>query len=351
MRVSIRTAALGCAFALCAAVFIWISSQTGVLRFAGTMQWLIGHTEGYMLLAFGMGIFLVVISAQWNAIANHFRIRNLSLADVEVRHPRLPRCFEISQTAALTLSFVILFTQFAAIVYAMAYVLASTSAEVKYTRGFIAADIDNDGDLDYIGINNHGSIGEQNIDVYRSTGIASFTSHWTFGTSLGAIGGVAGDVDLDGDVDLVVFRNNGSANMTVYKNDGTGFTWVPSGIPAATGILDAVLTDIDGDGDLDLVTVKTADTTSAVYINDGTGTFAAAASTLPAGVAIAAADFNSDGTMDIATINASGNGIYVYANSGTGAFTSISVTAIGQVVESMEVGDMDGNGTIDIVTF
>ena len=87
-----------------------------------------------------------------------------------------------------------------------------------------------------------------------------------------------GDVDGDGDPDLV-FGNFGTAFQNrLYLNDGTGtFADVTAArMPMDTDLTAAVAyCDVDGDGDPDLVLGNRGQ--SRLYLNDGTGTFTDAA--------------------------------------------------------------------------
>lgn len=75
-----------------------------------------------------------------------------------------------------------------------------------------------------------------------------------------------GDMDLDGDMDIVVAWNsscgdNGSAEVVLFTNGGPGAvrdgTWtaarIPDAFPKGSLLKDVALADIDGDGDLDIV--------------------------------------------------------------------------------------------------
>jgi hypothetical protein len=69
---------------------------------------------------------------------------------------------------------------------------------------------------------------------------------------------VLGDLDGDGDLDLITAQipnlSNESVNVNVYFNDGTGTFSGPTNIVVGEYITDLVLGDIDGDGDLDFLT-------------------------------------------------------------------------------------------------
>ncbi|WP_026736066.1 FG-GAP-like repeat-containing protein [Fischerella sp. PCC 9605] len=94
---------------------------------------------------------------------------------------------------------------------------------------------------------------------------------------------VAADMDGDGDQDLVVAnsqRDPSSVNpdtgnqISVLRNNGNGTFTAP--VSLTTGIGPSVRAgDLDGDGDIDLVTANSTDDTVSILRNDGRGNFAA----------------------------------------------------------------------------
>ena len=120
------------------------------------------------------------------------------------------------------------------------------------------ADLDNDGDFDLtIGIN-YG-----NILYFENTGSASAPAFSPFLNNpfgLAAMPNYAapayGDLDKDGDLDLIVSGNSG--NMSYYENTGTvnapafgQAQALPFGLQPGDNYTAAALADLDGDGDLD----------------------------------------------------------------------------------------------------
>lgn len=80
-----------------------------------------------------------------------------------------------------------------------------------------------------------------------------------------------GDIDADGDLDIVVGNDSGANFMTYYRNDGdntpfVGLAPVHFGSFAVYTALE--LADVDNDGDLDLV-AGLSGATDKVYLNTG----------------------------------------------------------------------------------
>ena len=77
------------------------------------------------------------------------------------------------------------------------------------------------------------------------------------------------------DIDLLVYAINGAVAPYLLKNDGSGVfsTSADTAIATITTVMYAAFGDVDGDGDQDLI-VLTGDGCRNKYLtNDGTGTF------------------------------------------------------------------------------
>jgi hypothetical protein len=173
-----------------------------------------------------------------------------------------------------------------------------------------------------------------------------------------------GDIDNDGDLDLVA-GNSGQTNR-LYLNNGTAdpFGDLQTGIEIGTDTdktLSVQLGDLDGDGDLDLVTGNDTDV-NRMYLNNGSDTlFSHITSGTVLGtqgatntLSITLGDFNADGKPDIVAGN-SGNINRLYLNNGTATPFSNATTgvAIGSGdshgTRTVAAGDIDGDGDLDLV--
>ena len=254
--------------------------------------------------------------------------------------------------------------------------------------GVAILDYDDDGDLDIFVTNGpdadnalYSSQLEETgqltfIDVAQSAGVADNANDVT--------GVCFGDMDNDGDDEIMTIIDNGP--VTIYDNNGDG-TFTPSNIGGSIGGVSCATGDIDNDGYLDLVVSNTFNHDSLVPIlvepflfnqhnqlfrNNGNGTYSDVSATsgiqtlagVPApfaGItwAIQFVDFDEDGDVDIIAADDQGGipsaafmGVdrgfaQFYTNDGTGHFTvNTDDLFIGEFM-GVASADFNGDGSID----
>lgn len=118
------------------------------------------------------------------------------------------------------------------------------------------ADIDNDGDEDVLITGWNDNINERFTRLYKNNGLGIFTVHaiTTF-TPLSSSDIAFSDINNDGYLDVFICgNNNGSATQTdLYLNDGSGNFTLTSNSLTDVGNSTIAAGDIDGDGDSDVV--------------------------------------------------------------------------------------------------
>jgi hypothetical protein len=170
-----------------------------------------------------------------------------------------------------------------------------------------------------------------------------------------------GDLNADGRPDLVATSHD-SHGVFVWLADGKGgfapaprspFQALSGGRPHNHGL---ALGDVDGDGDLDVLTADDTAHAVAVLLNDGRAGFLAAPGS-PFGVGrepypFALGDVNKDGRLDVVTPNVGGASISVLLGDGRAGFKPAPRTPIAVTRRPYHValGDLDGDGTVDAVT-
>jgi MYXO-CTERM domain-containing protein len=184
----------------------------------------------------------------------------------------------------------------------------------------------------------------------------------------------AGDLDGDGDADLVVGVNF-SGQSYALLNEGDG-AFTRQDIPASAGksIGDLELGDVDGDGDLDVVATDWGASQPHgqqpdpgqplhLWLGNGDGTFEDGDLNLPMGMETWASwsfdlelvDLDNDYALDV-LVSSRGPGFgFGLENDGAGAFTHLTIPALTanvakQVNAAFTPADLDGDGFLDLIT-
>jgi hypothetical protein len=219
------------------------------------------------------------------------------------------------------------------------------------TRGFISLDMDCDGDLDLFGVSNYqGSADppDERNEIYRNEGDFKFTSITSGDLYTAPVGQGATDTDYDGDGDIDVLAANRTGPVNILTNDGNGnFTRTD---PASVGIRhkaeDGITTgDVDNDGDLDLLLAGSGGQ-GHLYFNDGGGTFTHAQSfSGAAGYMGGFADLDNDGELDLYFAGDT----KVFLNDGAGRYVPGAAVPVEGANDPRGVAfaDLDDDGDVD----
>ncbi|OUJ71095.1 FG-GAP-like repeat-containing protein [Hymenobacter crusticola] len=217
------------------------------------------------------------------------------------------------------------------------------------TPEFVAlGDVDGDGDLDLVvaasdaATTNTGSL---IVRLNNGTGLFSSGASYSIGYAPRSV--VLGDFDGDGDLDLAT-ANGAAGTLSVSHNDGKGVFVETQRFNLRSTVANIAVGDIDGDGALDLV--ATTALTNAVQLlrNGGNGLFAIAGTlSVSSPGSVALGDVNGDGTLDV--LATSGATVSVRLGNGAGAFSSGQSLATDGPLYALALGDVDGDGDLDVV--
>lgn len=212
--------------------------------------------------------------------------------------------------------------------------------------GGVATDLDGDGDADLAIVNEDSA----DLAVFLNRGAGTFAGTGErFVLGRRASPSEAGDFDRDGMTDVAVASiTDGTVTILLGRGDG-GFRSrqvvavgsTPRGIAAL---------DVDGDADLDLATANFGADDVAILVNDA-GTFRVA-SRVEAGFAgewaIAAADMDEDGLLDLVVGSRSANAVAVLRNRGDGSFSPLGRVNAGGGPWMLVTGDVSQDGHDDV---
>ena len=239
-------------------------------------------------------------------------------------------------------------------------------ADIDTTHDIAIADLDDDGDLD-VAVANRG----QTNKFYLNDGTSDSFGYITDGSPIGGDTDLhealaIGDIDGDGNLDIIVGCWGDTVNYRYYLNNGTSipFTAADTSISIDKNILsystyDVALGDINGDGNLDFVAGGHG--RNELFLNNGT---VDPFSDSQPGILITndnnftqfvmLGDTDADGDLDVVVGNTSGTN-KLYLNNGTGdpfsnISTGIPISPDTDDTHGMAFGDLDGDDILDIVT-
>jgi len=220
------------------------------------------------------------------------------------------------------------------------------------------ADYDNDGDLDVYIANN---IGTANA-LYRNDGTGNFTKiqNDPIVTDLGYGHGVSWvDYDNDGFVDMFVTDYFSTKFNQLYKNNGDGtFKKITTAAPVleASYSVSAAWGDYDNDGFVDLFISNTENSNNSLYKNNGNGSFlkinqGAIVNDGGSSVGASWGDYDNDGDLDLFVANSGNQNNFLYHNLGNGTFTKVTNHTITDDTghsHGSAWGDFDNDGDLDL---
>jgi gliding motility-associated-like protein len=225
------------------------------------------------------------------------------------------------------------------------------SAAVDIPVSLHAGDLDNDGDTDVV-VASHGN---SRIVWFENNGAAEFTPR-TLESGEQVRSVHMADIDSDGDMDVVAACQSFN-KILVYENNGAQI-FTPRTVVTGLSMPNTVYAaDVDGDHDMDIVASSYNNTTFSEnkiswFENQQSSGFVT--HTISTAVSypysVYATDMDRDGDMDVLSVSSSSGEMFWHENNGSQVFTNRKIIASGADAQSVYAADIDGDGDMDVLT-
>jgi hypothetical protein len=163
---------------------------------------------------------------------------------------------------------------------------------------------------------------------------------------------LAGDVNGDGDPDVVGMSNSSQQVILSFNHEGSFEP--PRPVPAGVLPFDMTLADLSNDGTLEVILVGDREGAAAsIHPTSAWGVQAAVTRALPAGLttpwSVAAGDLDGDRDIDLAAaISSEAGSVAILLNTGSFSFSDGGILPAGRMPETVRTADLDGDGDLDL---
>ena len=226
-------------------------------------------------------------------------------------------------------------------------VMYSAPVGMSEVFSIVAGDLNADGAIDLAATIRYAGVSQSRVMILTNLGDGTF-SHAEYLTGYGPTAIDIGDMDGDGDLDLIT-ANYSSRSMTRLYNDGEGGFDVYAQSITQRYPRDVRLGDLDGDGDLDIA--LSSNYGLSIYKVDASGAIISNqlyyAGTRPN--AIAVGDLDGDHRDDLVVADLVAARVAVFTNVGSGDFASPVFVPVAIGPSDLVLSDMNDDGALDLL--
>jgi hypothetical protein len=208
------------------------------------------------------------------------------------------------------------------------------------TRSVFATDLDLDGDIDICAANSY----DGTVTVFSNDGTGILSQSGVFAVGSFPMAVSASDLTGDGLPEIVV-TNYISGTISILVNAGALVFGTATEIPTGLGPMDLALADLDGDGTVEIVTADYESGTITCISGGAPSTIATSGNPN----AITVADLDSDGAKEIVAVYSSTGLVSVFDFDGA-AWTESSIVQVSGHPRTVAAADLDLDGVVEILT-
>jgi len=223
---------------------------------------------------------------------------------------------------------------------------SETSANIAF------GDLDGDGNLDIVlakgrhwPLFNRILYGDGNGGILTSENLGTIQNR-TYSS-------VLSDLDLDGDLDLIVSNDSPDPKITYLNNGNGGFDLGSEFGNSDWATRNVNVADINSDGYPDIIVANRGDANNYLCLNNGSGGFDNNCISFSnySSTTIAAGDLNNDNLADLVVPHRDEGQSYVYiqTDQNTINFESIPFGPSNASIRTAQLGDLNNDGLLDIV--
>ncbi len=193
------------------------------------------------------------------------------------------------------------------------------------------------------------TLGGNQLLVFPGTGGGTFGPAKTNTTASFPQRVIAGDINREGNLDVIVSHQT-SDSVSVFLGNGDTTLQAKVDYPTGDNPRGMALADLDADNDPDLIVAHLGSAHHAILLNDGNGVFTAQtpAHTTANGTVLLA-DFTGDGRLDLLS-NAEGGKVFISAGLPGARFDTRTQFPLRPMsISAYDLGDLNGDNFIDFV--